>query len=345
MFVLFVKCAFDEGQESQHANLMEIGNEIVKKCKGVPLAVKLLGSLLYSKLDEHDWLFVKDNDLWKLNQKEGDIFSALQLSYNLMPSSLKQCFAYFLLYPKNYEYTTFELVQIWMAHGLLQSPNENRDLEDIDNQYIDELYSRSFLEDYRDLGYFRYFKIHGLAHDLAFSVARSEFLIMNFQTQNISNKVRHLSYINNTWHNEKVLKCLQKSKTIRTIFSPIKGLGPSSDSFVDACVSRFSGLRVLDLSDSCFEVLPSSISTMKHLRWLDLSGSCKIKKLPNSICKLQNLQTLLLSGCEKLEELPKDIRYMINLRCLDITSKQKSLPGSMNSLRALRLSNCGNLEF
>ena len=139
MFVLFVKCAFDEGQESQHANLMEIGNEIVKKCKGVPLAVKLLGSLLYSKLDEHDWLFVKDNDLWKLNQKEGDIFSALQLSYNLMPSSLKQCFAYFLLYPKNYEYTTFELVQIWMAHGLLQSPNENRDLEDIDNQYIDEL--------------------------------------------------------------------------------------------------------------------------------------------------------------------------------------------------------------
>uniref|UniRef100_A0A2N9F528 Disease resistance N-terminal domain-containing protein n=1 Tax=Fagus sylvatica TaxID=28930 RepID=A0A2N9F528_FAGSY len=56
---LFVKCAFDEGQESQHANLVEIGNEMVKKCKGVPLAMKSLGSLLYSKLDERDWLFGK----------------------------------------------------------------------------------------------------------------------------------------------------------------------------------------------------------------------------------------------------------------------------------------------
>uniref|UniRef100_A0A2N9GRL4 Rx N-terminal domain-containing protein n=1 Tax=Fagus sylvatica TaxID=28930 RepID=A0A2N9GRL4_FAGSY len=35
---LFVKCAFDEGQESRHPNLVEIGDEIVKKCKGVPLA-------------------------------------------------------------------------------------------------------------------------------------------------------------------------------------------------------------------------------------------------------------------------------------------------------------------
>jgi hypothetical protein len=291
---LFVKWAFDEGQESRHPNLVEIGDEIVKKCKGVPLAVKSLGSLLYSKLEECDWLFVKDNDMWKLNKKEGDILSALQLSYNQMPSSLKQCFAYFSLYPKDYQYNSIELVQIWMAHDLLQSRNENQEAEDIGNQYIDELYSRSFLEDYRDFGYSRHFKIHDLAHDLALSVAQSECLIMNCQTQNISKKVWHFSYIDNTWQNEKVLKCLQKSKSIRTIFSPIQGLGPSSESFVDACISRFRYMRVLDLSDSCFEVLPSSISTMKHLRWLDLSRNCRIKKLPNSICKLQNLQTLVL---------------------------------------------------
>jgi hypothetical protein len=341
---LFVKWAFDEGQESRHPNLVEIGDEIVKKCKGVPLAVKSLGSLLYSKLEECDWLFVKDNDMWKLNKKEGDILSALQLSYNQMPSSLKQCFAYFALYPKDYQYISMELVQIWIAHDLLQSRNENQESKDIGNQYIDELYSRSFLEDYTDFGYYRTFKIHDLAHDLALLVAQSECLIMNCQTQNISKKVWHFSYIDNTWQNEKVLKCLQKSKSIRTIFSPIRGLGPSSESFVDACVSRFRYMRVLDLSDSCFEVLPSSIGTMKHLRSLALSRNCRIKKLPNSICKLQNLQTLFLNGCENLEELPKDISYMINLRWLYITSKQRSLLGSLNSLRFLGLFNCGNIE-
>ena len=65
---------------------MEIGEEIVKKCKGVPLAVKSLGNLLYSKLDERNWKFVKDNEIWKRNRKEGDILSTLQLSYNQMPS-------------------------------------------------------------------------------------------------------------------------------------------------------------------------------------------------------------------------------------------------------------------
>ena len=45
-----------------------------------------IGSLLYSKLNERDWLFVKGNEMWKLAQKERDILPTLQLSYNQMPS-------------------------------------------------------------------------------------------------------------------------------------------------------------------------------------------------------------------------------------------------------------------
>ncbi|KAL0012175.1 hypothetical protein SO802_007283 [Lithocarpus litseifolius] len=341
---LFIKWAFDEGKERQHTNLMEIGNAIVKKCKGVPLALKSLGSLLYSKLDERDWLFVRDNEMWKLNRKEGDILSVLQLSYNQMPSYLKQCFSFLSLLPKDFEFNSFDLMHYWMANGLLQSPNENQELEDIANQYIDELYSRCFLEDYIDLGYAREFKVHDLAHDLALSSAQSECLIINCQIQNICKKVWHLSYSDNTWQNENVLKCLQKSESLRTILSPLEGVGPSTKSFVDFCLSKFRYLRVLDLSYSSFEVLSSSIGNMKHLRMLDLSENRRIHKLPNSICKLQNLQTLLLDGCEKLEELPKDIRYLIRLRTFLMTTKQKCLPECSNSLRFLGLINCGNLE-
>jgi len=74
---LLVKWEFDEGKERQHINLIEIGEQIVKKCKGVPLAVKSLGSLLCSKLDERNWQFVKDNEIWKLSRKEGDILLTL----------------------------------------------------------------------------------------------------------------------------------------------------------------------------------------------------------------------------------------------------------------------------
>ena len=117
--------------------------------------------------------------MWKLNRKEGDILSVLQLSYNQMPSYLKQCFAFLSLCPKDSEFDTFGLIPFWMANGLLQSPNENQEPEDIGNQYIDELYSKCFLEDYIDIGHVREFKIHDLAHDLALSLAQSECLIIN----------------------------------------------------------------------------------------------------------------------------------------------------------------------
>ncbi|GAU30085.1 hypothetical protein TSUD_332540 [Trifolium subterraneum] len=48
---LFLKWAFKEGEETKHPNLVEIGKEIVKKCQGVPLALRTLGSSLFSNLD------------------------------------------------------------------------------------------------------------------------------------------------------------------------------------------------------------------------------------------------------------------------------------------------------
>lgn len=61
---LFVKRAFKEGEERNYPKLVKIGEDIVKKCKGVPLAVRTLGSLLYSKTTESDWLDIRDNDMW-----------------------------------------------------------------------------------------------------------------------------------------------------------------------------------------------------------------------------------------------------------------------------------------
>ncbi|KAL5539585.1 hypothetical protein UlMin_044006 [Ulmus minor] len=51
---LFLKWAFKEGKDKPHEKLVEIGRDIVKRCKGVPLAVRTLGSLLHSKVDEQD---------------------------------------------------------------------------------------------------------------------------------------------------------------------------------------------------------------------------------------------------------------------------------------------------
>ena len=98
---LFLKWAFKEGQEKQHQNLIEIARQIVEKCKGNPLAVRTLGSLLFSNLDAKEWRYVRDSEIWKLEQKENHILPALLLSYNELPYSLKKCFLFCSLFPKD----------------------------------------------------------------------------------------------------------------------------------------------------------------------------------------------------------------------------------------------------
>ncbi|KAK4538941.1 hypothetical protein RGQ29_032144 [Quercus rubra] len=327
---LLIRCAFNEGEHEQYPKLVEIGKQVVEKCKGVPLAVKTLGSLLYSKTEVRDWISIRENEIWKLEQKENDILPALRLSYNKLPSYLKQCFAYCSLYPKDFRYFNVDLILCWMANGLLKkSNNGTEELEDIGEQYLKELLSRSFFQEVQGEGHIVWsFKMHDLLHDLSLYVAQNDYcLIEDTNNTNKFEKARH------------------------TINFSFYAWGKSIDineSLVETCISRFKHLRLLNLENSTLETLSSSISTLKHLRYLNLSKNKKIKKLPDSICDLQNLEILILFGCKDLEELPRDIRKMVSLKNFSITTKQTHLPangiGCMSSLRNLSFYNCHKLE-
>uniref|UniRef100_A0A7N2L8M6 Uncharacterized protein n=1 Tax=Quercus lobata TaxID=97700 RepID=A0A7N2L8M6_QUELO len=62
---LFKRFASAKGQDLENSNIKAIGMEIVAKCKGVPLAIRTLGSVLYFKNPEKEWLSFKDNELSK----------------------------------------------------------------------------------------------------------------------------------------------------------------------------------------------------------------------------------------------------------------------------------------
>jgi Leucine-rich repeat (LRR) protein len=341
---LFVKWAFKEGEDKQYPNLLEIGKEIVKKCIGVPLAIRTLGNLLFSKVDEWEWKFVRDNGIWKLEQNESDILPALKLSYDQMSSHLKQCFAFCSLFPKDHLFDSGELIAFWMAHGLLnKTPNSQiLELEDVGDMYIKELLSKSFFQDVTNATWYYRFKMHDLVHDLALKVAEEECLTVDLRTHTIAGTIHHLSFSHNDQQVPNYVYTL--SRGVRTTLFQVKQQVPT---LVEACISRFKYLRVLDLSDSSFEVLSSSIGTLKHLRSLNLAGNTRIKKLPNSICELYNLQTLLLRGCESLEGLPKDTRKLISLRYLTVTTTCESLfendAYSLSSLRFLGIFGCERL--
>jgi len=304
-----------------------------------------LGSSLFSKFDLNKWIFVRDSEIWNLKQNKDDILPALKLSYDQLPSYLSHCFTYFSLYPKDFGFTSVQITKLWVALGLVQSQDGNQRPENIARDYIDELHSRSFLQDFEDFGHFYYFKVHDLVHDLALYVAKDECVVVDSHTQNISQEARHFSIVKN---GSLCSTLFSKSKRVRTILFPTEGVGLDNEVMLDTWVSRYKYLRILDLSDSSLETLPHSIAKLQHLRVLNLSNNHKIKGLPHSFYKLQSLQVLSLSGCMNLETLPEGLGKLISLRQLYITTNQSVMSlnefASLSNLQTLSFEYCDNLE-
>ncbi|CAN6576059.1 unnamed protein product [Malus baccata var. baccata] len=345
---LFVKCAFKEGEEREHPNLFEIGKDIVRKCGGVPLAVKTLGCQLYSKIDEREWAMIRDSAIWELEELEREgvahVLPALRLSYTRLSPHLRRCLAYCSLLPSRREwYNGRVLIKIWMANGILESHDHgNLELEDVGELYFKELWERSFFHNVEDFRLLCKFDMHDLIHDLARSVAQDECFAVDFEgTKEISENVRHLSVCRPAQNVPSILDKRNRLRSITLLDIDI------NESFLQTCFSRFKYLRMLVLFDSTFEAFPSSIVSLKHMRYLDLTGNERITKLPDAVCKLQSLEILSVLGCVNLEELPRDISKLISLRWLEVTTKQTSFPdngvGCMKSLRYLFITDCGNL--
>lgn len=340
---LFLKCAF-RGPDGWLPNLVAIGREIVKKCGGVPLAVKTLGSLLYMNTDEQEWLRIQDNDIWEIDQNQNDILPLLRLSYERLPSYLRQCFAYCSMLPKGLEIPREVFINLWIAQGFIHPVNGSRQLEDIGNRYFNELLSRFCFQEVKEAfdGEILACKIHNLVHDLAQSVAGPECLNWKPDTKSIYDKVRHLYF------QDEAPKPLPKSRNLRSFIYAFK-IKPLDKTFILDITSNLIRLRVLILNSLEIEELPSSIGNLKPLRYLDLSQSSNIKSLPDSVCKLVNLQTLNLINCESFRGLPRNFEDLISIKTLYLTCQEMSLgkrgQRSFSSLQFLLLYNCDFVQL
>ncbi|PON93743.1 NB-ARC domain containing protein [Trema orientale] len=151
---LFIKRAFRRGEEGKNQTLLPIGKEIVKKCGGIALAAKSLGSLMSFKREESEWWFVRDSELWNLDESQNGILPALRLSYFNLPPALRNCFAFCSIFPRSYEIEKEKLIHLWMVEGLIEyNDNEgSKPGEDIGNDYVNDLLWMSFFQEIKQSG-------------------------------------------------------------------------------------------------------------------------------------------------------------------------------------------------
>ncbi|KAF2319598.1 hypothetical protein GH714_017435 [Hevea brasiliensis] len=274
---LFKKIVF-KGEEPKSPNVKPIGEQIIKKCGGVPLAIKTIASILYFKETEGEWLRFLQDDLSNIAQNENGILPTLKLSYDHLSPHLKDGF------------------------GHIQSCT-----------------------------------MHDLMHDLATLVAGKEISIMNSKEKSVDERVRHLKLDFRLDSSDIIPVVLSIPKKLRSFILPHQEF---YDHDAIRIFSNFKQLRVCGMQDCRMTEVSSSIESLKHLRYLDVSKNSEIKALSNSITNLQNLQVLNVSGCQYLKELPEDIKNLSNLRhlychnCYSLTHMPRGL-GQLTSLQTL----------
>ncbi|XP_030969219.1 putative disease resistance protein At3g14460 [Quercus lobata] len=337
---IFVHSAFGNRNPNEFPHLLEIGKEIVEKCRGLPLAAKTLGGSLRSNFNQNDWIKIWKSHIWDLLDAKTNIFPALKLSYHYIPSHLKRCFAYCSIFPKDYEFEKEELILLWMAEGLLQQPKEARciELEEIGEEYFNDLVSRSFFQQSSKSK--SCFLMHDLINDLAKSICGK--FCFRLEESNESNEItketRHLSYYKAGFYVSKEFEIPSEAKGLRTLL--VKSHLPTwifeYKNIVKIDLNFFQNfkcLRVLSLYGACIKELPITVDNLIHLRYLNTCNT-GIKDLPDSLCNLYNLQTLILSSY--ITKLPANTSKLINLRHLDNSeANMEEMPPHMGKMKNL----------
>ncbi|KAH0684892.1 hypothetical protein KY289_022644 [Solanum tuberosum] len=302
-------------------SMESLAKEMVEKCRGLPLAIVVLGGLLSYRKGVDGWQKVKTH-LWQQMKNDSvEITHILSLSYNDLSFELKQCFLYIGIFQEDHVISAEKLMHLWLAEGFIPRIGEEH-MEDIAENFLHELISRNLIqvmETFFDK--ILTCKIHDLLRDLAIQKSMEVNLydiydpIVNSVTPF---RLRHAIHA-------------QTQSKMSMIFC-----------------TMFPHLYVLDLVNIHFDgnVLPDAIGNLVHLKFLGLRNT-NLFKLPPSIGKLKCLQTLEASVVDNDScKLPPqwkdtDASSLVNLQELGMEKIRKSFSlksiGSLKSLTTLFL--------
>ncbi|XP_021740139.1 putative disease resistance protein RGA1 [Chenopodium quinoa] len=309
----------------------EVGRTIVEKCKGVPLAIKMIGRSLESKKYLYEWEKIEKSELWHVEYAKNHILPSILLSYHHLPClSLKQCFAYCAIFRKDCPMERGDLIALWMAQGFLHKHETSLTMEEIGEEFLEILSKNLFLEgkESEKTGRILSYKMHDLVHDLAVYVSRKDLLVWNKEAKpNSDIECRHLVGKFSVQHAfQEIIPAEISTKRLRTInlWAGLPG---------NLLTVRY--LRTLMIDGIGLRVVPASIRKLKLLKYLDLSNN-PFKMLPESITKLYQLQTLKLTGCKELTELPNELHKLVNLRHIMTTDHSVFASKGLQQLTCLQ---------
>ncbi|KAG6667296.1 hypothetical protein CIPAW_01G091500 [Carya illinoinensis] len=303
-------------------NMNILGRKMVRYCKGLPLAITVLGGILATKQTLEEWNQVHGNVKSYIHQQDGlPISIVLGLSYDDLPSHLKLCFLYLGHFPEDFEIRTTMLIQMWVAEGLIyrmQHIGSNEEtLEDVGERYLQELVQRCMVQvgQKSSLARIKTCRLHDLMRDFCMGKAKSENFLHVINIDHESNEEREapigeVQRVAITGGSSPMRHGFTLPSTSQKYFHLRSLLTFSVPLKEQSMLRNFKYLRVYMGMD-----FTPKINSLIHLRFLSMRPT-NVRSI-SSLRNLKCLQTLDLRGTEWPGIVPNDVfRNMEHLRHL-----------------------------
>jgi len=296
----------------------ELGLAIVKKCDGLPLAIKAVAGVLSTRKTEEEWKRIRDSR-WSIDGLPDGVGGALYVSYRNLPHELKQCFLWCALLPPNFGIFRDAVAYWWVAEGFVRKEHECS-IHQTAERYYHELLRRNLLQPNLEYADKREATMHDLLrslgqhltrdHSLFMNVKHDHSLFMNVENNRAVPNLRRLGISNVV----EELPALEEHKSLRTL---LLFDNKNFKSVHDDIFRKLQHIRVLVLRGTSIQNIPESVGNLVLLRLLDLSYT-KVNKLPESIGNLISLEYLSLLGCRELHSLPATLMRLSNISFLEL---------------------------
>ncbi|GMN24835.1 hypothetical protein TIFTF001_047674 [Ficus carica] len=271
------------------------------------------------------------------------VYNSLKWSYDsLQGNNIKSCFLYCALYPEDFSIDVSELLQCWLAEGLI---DDQQNFEEFVNNgvfVIETLKDACLLEDGSRVGTV---KMHDVVRDVAIwiassteekdsrSLVRSGIGLTEIQELDLSeDSVKRVSFMNNRI--SRLASCeakrCSKASTLLLQGNPIREVP-------DTFLQRFPALKVLNVSRTDIWSLHSLLQ-LGELRAFVLQSSPYSYGLA-PLGALVSLQVLDFHA-SSIATLPEEMGNLINLRQVKLSHTRK-----LDFIRAGVVSKWVRLEF
>ncbi|XP_049413880.1 disease resistance RPP13-like protein 4 [Solanum stenotomum] len=327
-WLLFCKVAFASSRgKCKDIELEHVGHDILKKCCGLPIAIKTIGGLLLSKGQLYSvWKEVCEDlphILANESKSHDSLMATLQLSYDELPLQQKQCILCFAIYPEDYEIEVDQLANWWIGEGFIHKKG-TKTTRKMALECLSELINRCLVEPVSKRNYDgRVYscKMHDMIREMIIRVARKESFCSFLDENNTNIATIHSRRLGVT--NETLLQPLDGNAKLRALLlTKANDIGFTKQT----ALAQVKSLRVLDLSHLKFKENSQFreadiwrwITSLKRLTYLSFRDVENLTKLPRSIKKLWGLQILVLGECINLKQLPRSITLLPKLVVLDV---------------------------